>query len=77
MCVMSLSVMPYLGDRSHIVSVTMMEVPTEKGEGGKRGKLELYLKEEHEERGLITKSSSTPKGGEWVSLSQTRTHTHS
>lgn len=37
MCVMSLSVMPYHSDRSHIVSVTMTGAPTEKGEAGKRG----------------------------------------
>lgn len=57
MCVMSLSVMPYHSDRSHIVSVTMMGAPTEKGEDGKRGKLELHSEGEHEESGLLTKKS--------------------
>lgn len=43
MCVMSLSVMPHHSDRSHIVSVTMMEVPADKGEEGKRGKSGVVL----------------------------------
>lgn len=73
MCVMSHSVIPYQGDRSHPVSITMMEVATTNGRMGKGYDKVIPIGRERGGKGYY-KSPSIHKVCEWVSVSQTHTY---
>lgn len=73
MCVMSHSVIPYQGDRSHPVSITMMEVATTNGRMGKGYDKVIPIGREQGGKGYY-KSPSIHKVCEWVSVSQTHTY---